>query len=207
MKHGSNWRCRWLLLAMTCVTGSTAVMAQPVNDNFTDRIPLTGTRLTTRGSNVGATVELGEYGAYDGSRLPTLKTVWWTWTAPADGGLVVSGSESDFPAVVNVQTGSSVSNLALVPGVQSLHPASGLQPAAVRVNAGVAYQIVVSSWWGESGNITLDLAFVPRPPNDDFANRIPLGSGNVRAIESTLAATVEPDEPDGWPSAANGSLC
>src|SRR5262250_3203234 len=50
----------------------------PVNDNFANRITLTGTNIATNWSNLGATYEPNEP-----MHLFTQggKTVWWTWTA------------------------------------------------------------------------------------------------------------------------------
>src|SRR5262250_2110229 len=51
----------------------------PINDNFANRIALTGSNIATNWSNVGATYEPGEP-----EHLFTFggKTVWWKWTAP-----------------------------------------------------------------------------------------------------------------------------
>ncbi len=70
----------------------------------------------------------------------------------------------------------------------------GCQGARVPVSAGTAYQIVVESDYDIAGNILLNLAYFERPPNDDFAARIHLDSGNVAATATNTAATTEPGE-------------
>ncbi len=60
--------------------------------------------------------------------------------------------------------------------------------------ARTAYQIVVESDYDIAGNILLNLAYFERPPNDDFAARIHLDSGNVAATATNTAATTEPGE-------------
>src|SRR6185369_283600 len=80
--------------------------AQPVNDDFTNRIPLTGTNLVIRGSNVGATFEADE--PYFG---PGTNTVWWSWTAPANGFVRLNSAGSDFTIRGLVATGSTLANL------------------------------------------------------------------------------------------------
>src|SRR6185295_13092698 len=59
--------------------------AQPVNDNLTDATLLTGPSGAVLGSNVGATKEPGEpnhAGAFGGA------SIWYSWTAPADGTVI-----------------------------------------------------------------------------------------------------------------------
>src|SRR5262249_48546040 len=69
--------------------------AIPPNDNFANRIPITGTHLSNViGSNVGATAEPGE--PFHADEIGQ-KSVWWTWTAPSNGGLTLTtqGSSID----------------------------------------------------------------------------------------------------------------
>lgn len=57
----------------------------PPNDDFENRVVLEGTNVTIATDNSGATVQPGEV-------VPpyaTGKTLWWTWTAPADGDLTI----------------------------------------------------------------------------------------------------------------------
>ena len=179
----------------------------PPNDNFADRIPLADTRVTVTGSNAGATREPGEPPGVTSPNGPaSLKTVWWTWTAPADGGLAVSVKGSDFLAAVHVYTGSSVSNLAWLSGNAWAPYDQPPYTTEVRVTAGTAYQIAVGSLSGVSGKIVLNLAFAPHPANDDFANRIALGSGNARATGSSFGATAESGETLVFSWLANGTL-
>src|SRR5262249_41783113 len=91
-----------------------ATQPPPVNDNFADRIMITGTHLSNvTGSNVGATQEPGEPFHADNVGL---KSAWWTWTAPASGGVTLTTQGSSFDTVLGVYTGNSVSNLVFVAG-------------------------------------------------------------------------------------------
>jgi hypothetical protein len=76
--------CAALMFAL-----ATAAFAQspPPNDDFANRIVLTGSSLTFTGTLVGATFEpLEPTGAY----APTGGgSVWWTWTAPTDSRVVI----------------------------------------------------------------------------------------------------------------------
>ena len=62
----------------------------PKNDDFVNRIKLSGSRVFTNASNAGATKELGEpnhSGNSGGS------SVWYSWTAPASGRVTLSTNE------------------------------------------------------------------------------------------------------------------
>lgn len=86
-------------------------MAAPVNDNFEDRILLTGESFSQAGTNVDATMQTGEdaYDAY-GNR-----SVWYEWVAPQDGVLrleVQSAVITD--STLAVYTGEALNALTLV---------------------------------------------------------------------------------------------
>ena len=98
------------------MNGATNVYASfiPVNDNFADRITLTGTNAAVYGDAAGATLEQNEpssgnnYGA----------TVWYSWTALTPGAVVVS-MKAGYGAAVSVYTGNSIDNLTVVAGVST----------------------------------------------------------------------------------------
>src|SRR5437667_9637109 len=79
----------------------------PENDNFAARLTLFGTNVSTTGSNVGATKEVDE----PDPNISGGKSVWWTWTAPADGYLTISTAGSTFDTTLAVYTGSILTNL------------------------------------------------------------------------------------------------
>src|SRR5207249_1904825 len=97
-------------ISLQLVMGPTD--ASPANDNFANRITLSGTHLSNvPGSNVGATAEPGE--PFHADEIGQ-KSVWWTWTAPSSGGLTLTTSGSSIDTLLAVYTGSSVSNLTFV---------------------------------------------------------------------------------------------
>ncbi len=62
----------FLVAALWLVT--TAAAAQPINDDFADRVRVIGLQLRLSGSNVGASAELEEPGPF----LPRGgRSVWW----------------------------------------------------------------------------------------------------------------------------------
>jgi len=61
--------------------------AAPANDNFANRIKLTGSRTHVNANNNGATTEPGEP---DKMGNPGGSSIWYTWTAPASGRVTLS---------------------------------------------------------------------------------------------------------------------
>jgi len=125
----------------------------PANDMFANSITIPNTISTVAGHNLGATKEPGEpnHAGVGGG-----KSVWWTWTAPADGMMRVSTEGSSYDTTLAVYTGSSVSSLGLV---ASNDDSGGFLTSAVRfiARAGATYQVAVDGFGGSSGRITLTI--------------------------------------------------
>ncbi|MGD0744279.1 MAG: hypothetical protein ABSA45_03905 [Verrucomicrobiota bacterium] len=62
----------------------------PPNDDFVNRVKLSGSRFSTHASNAGATKELGEPNHLGN---PGGSSVWYSWTAPASGRITLSTNE------------------------------------------------------------------------------------------------------------------
>jgi len=130
----------------------------PPNDNFANRIALTGPTNSASGTNVGATKEFGEP-AHAGNSGG--KSVWWSWTAPASGNVLITTFGSSFDTLLAIYTGPSVSNPILI---ASNDDAGGGTQSAVVFSAasGTTYQIAVDGYFGDSGTISLN---VTQPTN------------------------------------------
>ncbi len=158
----------------------------PLNDNFADRIILSGSSVTVSGSNTAATVEADEprHGEYFATR-----SVWYSWTAPQTGraSFAIEGDVLPIPAVY---TGDALATLVRVSPSENVGVRFNLP-----VQAGVTYQIAVDNLYSYIGydTFTLDIHYALPPPNDDFANRLSLTNG--RAGGTIEAASREPDEP------------
>src|SRR6266498_1718549 len=167
----------------------------PDNDNFATRFVLVGTNVTAGGSNAGATEEPGEP---DPSLLGE-KSVWWTWTAPRDGGLTLTTTGSDFDTMLTLFTGNSLTNLTFVAFNDEDPLTTNTSRITMNVAAGMVYQIAVDGYIGATGQISLQLVLgplVPPPPNDNFADRITLtGTHLVNVSGSNVGASTEPGEP------------
>lgn len=134
--------------------------AAPANDNFGNRITITGATATVTGTNIGATKESGEP-QHAGNRGG--HSVWWSWTAPASGTLTLDTLTSNFDTLLAVYTGNAVNALTAVKnGSNDDSPAGGTQTSKVTfaVTAGTVYQIAVDGYNGLVGNITMHLKLV-----------------------------------------------
>src|SRR5689334_6639071 len=82
---------RALLFGLLCL--SSAVMAQPANDNFSNATTITGPSGSLSDSNVGGTLEPGEPSM---AGNPGGQSVWYAWTAPSDMTITFNTVGSDF---------------------------------------------------------------------------------------------------------------
>jgi hypothetical protein len=160
----------FLLTTWLCLPASLFAQG-PLNDMFANRILLEGTNLVATGSNVGGAREPGEP---ENSGAAGGQSVWWTWTAPYSGTLILETIESPFDSTLGIYSGSSVTNLTEVASDDD----GGIDQSSrivVNVQAGAIYQISVDGYSdNDSGNITLslNLSVVPiprRPPSDRTA--------------------------------------
>ena len=131
----------------------------PPNDNFDDRIALTGRFIETIGYNILATKEPGEP-QHAGD--PGGQSLWWTWTAPDSGNATVTTSGSTFDTTLGVYTGTAVNNLSLI--VSNDDVSLGVirySQVNFPVTAGTTYQIAVDGFysqvWDDTGRIDLNL--------------------------------------------------
>jgi hypothetical protein len=179
-----------LTASVTGLTGSPVLFTAvgTTNDSFVNRFTLTGGSVTTTGSNIGASAELGEPSDLlnGGSGTPS---VWWTWTAPCSFTVTqptsfIDTTGSGFDTVLGVFTGSSLAALtrfasdddaggSLTSRVPSLAPG----PATLNIAAGTVFQIRVRSSGSTPGNITLHING-PAPP---------ICGGNTAPTISTIA--------------------
>ena len=171
----------------------------PPNDKFADRIPLTGTEVSTTGSNrVEANSEPGEVqGLGEEGR-----SVWWEWTAPESGVARISSEGSSFQAAIAVYTGTELEHLSRVP-----YPPFVPEVRFYAIK-GTHYPIRIDGIERTFGTLRLNIALtrMPRSANDNFADRTRLTGANVTLHGDNLAATREPGEPDFTDSIPQGSV-
>jgi len=167
---------------------------RPANDDFVNRLPLQGSALSFAATNSGATREPGE--PYHGVDTNQLRSVWWTWTAPASGTVRLHawayiwywlGPWYDYyveDLCVRAYLGSALSALVPVTG----RTYSG--EVAFYAEAGSTYQIAVVSvppGAEYEGTFTFSLTASPAPPVVDITNSHsePDGSFQVGIVGQT----------------------
>ncbi len=137
----------------------------PANDNFSAAIPIVLTSVTTAwtGFNTNATKEAGEPNHANNSGG---RSVWWKWTAPSNGTVMLTTQGSVFDTTLGVYVGSSVSSLSLI--VQNDDVQSGvIQYSSVVfvATAGTTYYFAVDGFneadghGADSGGVTLNGSF------------------------------------------------
>jgi hypothetical protein len=158
----------------------------PVNDDFADATLISGLPASVDGSNVHASAEPGEP-AHAGR--PPFASLWWRWTAPSDGKMIVDACSSEVATRLGVYVGTNLAGLSEM--------VSGGCHLILNASAGQSYRIAVDnvSDPGALGAITLELR---RPPaNDDFAGALVLnGAFAFVTAQQNLDATKEPREPN-----------
>jgi Ca2+-binding RTX toxin-like protein len=128
----------------------------PVNDNFASRIILNGDSASTTGTNVGATGEPGEPN-HAGVSFP-LESVWWTWTVPDSGEVIIDTIGSNFDTSLGVYTGSALNSLTTI---ASNDDSIGLiSQVTFTATAGTTYQIAVDGFSGNEGLIGLNINLI-----------------------------------------------
>jgi hypothetical protein len=177
-----------LLLAAALVVPSGALAEAPSNDAFAAAEELTGRSAVASGVNKDATKETGEP---DHAGKQGGASVWYRWSAPAEGHVTLSTCQSGFDTLLAVYTGGSVN--ALAPVVAN-DDACGLQSSvSFDASKGETYRIAVDGLQGATGVFALELRLPP--PNDDFADALEV-AGDVGTISGTTeGASAEQGEP------------
>ena len=172
--------------------GASTGWAQPVNDMFANRTGITGTNILVTGSNLYATSEPGEP---PHTGLPGGASVWWSWTAPQSGSVTITTAGSTFDTLLGVYIGTTVSGLTEV--VSNDDAGGGVRTSKVvfDTTAGRRYEVAVDGYYGDTGDIVLQLAYTTRPVNDLFTNRIMITGTNLTVTGTNVGGSREPGEP------------
>ena len=167
----------------------TMTIGSPRNDDFTNRIRLTGQRLRARGTTLGATAEI------DDPTFQGQNSVWYSWRAPQDGAFEFKISDVSFRTFGTVFTGDSLLNLK---PRGSFYPWGG--SLSVLCRGGETYQVEFASYSSAPANFRFTIRPVERPLNDDFASAELISSVPV-TVHGTLAhATLDEGDSNFGPS-------
>ncbi len=138
-------------------TINTVLVISGDNDFFNNATPIGQSGInsgSTQGNNTNASLESGEpnHAKKDGN-----KSVWWKWTAPANGSMQIQTCGSNFDTVLGIYTGTIVNALS---EVTSNDDGCDLQSSAsFEARAGVTYSIAVDGYNGAAGDIVLSWNF------------------------------------------------
>lgn len=160
----------------------------PANDNAANAIAITDSLFTpgvkALGNNQFATKQSGEpnHGGNVGG-----SSVWWKWTAPGNGSVILSTEGTGFDTIMAVYSGSSFSPLI----AQNDDQDGTFLTSQVQFSAtsGTTYYIAVDGYEGEEGDIQL----LARPGNDVFPG-ISVPDGSYTA--NSEFASWQPFEPE-----------
>lgn len=177
----------------------------PVNDDFANALLLSGSDHSVDGSNLGATVEVGEpnhAGVTGGA------SVWWHWVAPSAGIVRFKTIGSDFDTVVGVYVGESVDQLTEVASNNDFGQGETSSLAFLAGKRG-HYFFVVDGLQGQVGTIAMSLVFepdVPPPVNDLFRDRVLIEGVSGEVAGGNIGASKESGEPDHGGIPGGGSV-
>lgn len=146
-------------------------VALAFNDNFANRIPISGVSNTVYGDNAGANNESGETNL---NFEVGGNTLWWRWTAPSNGPVEMMTAGSSADTILSVAVGNSLAQLERIDFSDDAVP-PGLQPGTVVYSgrcvfeavAGQEYEITVGSQktnYFNTGSVVLTVQQPPRLP-------------------------------------------
>lgn len=143
-------------------TGDVALhlAMDPANDDFADALAVTSG--TYYGSNRGATGEAGEPD-HAGVSGP-INSVWYKWTAPADGTVSFDTTGSNFDTVMGVYTGDTVAGLTLVGANDDFKTVGGPSQVTFQAHAGVTYYVAIDGYSSATGDVQLNVKGVSNAP-------------------------------------------
>lgn len=174
------------------------------NDNFANRIPLASIPVSAQlVTNTDATVEAGE--PQHAGLVDTTNSVWWTWTAPADGDYAFFTLGSDFDTVLALYEGNAVNMLTPLASNNdaNLGGTNIVKRSYLHLNLtnSQTVQIAVSGTGPDKNNKgEIKLQIAQRPNQDDFANAQPLSGATLTTNATTLGASKELNEPQLQPT-------
>lgn len=152
------------------------------NDDFADRLTLNGEFLSITANNADATREPGEP-QHGGTAVG--RSLWWGWTAPKDGVLLIDTFGSDFDTTLGLYLGEALDSLTTVAvNDDDENYATFNSSVFVEVFAGEHFAIAVDGYNGASGDIAMNLAFVSDPVSPATVRARALRRGKIEVTWS-----------------------
>jgi len=173
-------------IALTVVVPPT-----PANDAFSAAV----TTFPATGTTLGATLETGEPQAVAGKGASG--SVWYRFTAPANGIVQVTLNGSSYDTLLAAYTGTAVNALTLVANNDDC-PTGGSPASCVTfsITQGTVYSLQVDGFGGRKGSVRI--AVTVTVAGDPVASPIPVplaGLGSQSLTATTVGATRQVGEP------------
>ena len=126
-------------------------------DDFANRYTLSGTSGTIAVNNASATLEADEPLHHTGAGQTSL---WFSFTAPANGQLSLSTDGSNFDTFISVYSGTALSSLTTIDEYDGGDNGEyNTENAQLIMNADQTYQIAIGGWSGETGDLNISYQF------------------------------------------------
>jgi len=140
--------------------GRTGGFTAPANDNFSSATPITlsGNSATLTASSIGASQEAGE--PHHGHNNDGA-SIWWKWTAPANGTLTVNTLGTNFDTVLAAYTGGSVDSLSQLAANDDTSDTERRSTITITVTNGTTYSFAAAGWDAQWGTVRLSVGFTP----------------------------------------------
>jgi hypothetical protein len=170
------------------VTITAPCTAPPANDNFAGAQVIPYRTATVMGNTECATRQPSEpnHAGNGGGH-----SIWYRWTAPTSGTVIISTDGSGLDTLLAVYTGTTLNNLSVVAsdddageGVNSL--------VTFSATAGTTYWIAVDGFSGAIGNVALN---INPSANDTLANCLTVAGASGSISGRNVFATRETGEP------------
>jgi hypothetical protein len=174
-------------------------LVAPLNDNFADRVTLTGSNALFSADLSAATGEADEP-RVTGAALK--RTLWWSWESPGYGSARIRKIGPNAAPVVGIYSGGELASLQLLASSATEFTNTCYRDARAHDSIdwdtvpGGRYEIQVDRfpWFAATAPADLELVFSPAPANDEPAGALPLTGLETSLIVSNTAATRRPGE-------------
>jgi subtilisin family serine protease len=179
-----------------------------VNDQFAAAVSLAGQSGSVYAYNIDATKEAGEP-AHAGNSGG--KSVWWAWTPPLTGPVILTTLGSDFDTLLAVYTGSNPASLSLT-AENNNNPPGSTSAVSFTATAGTNYHIAVDGVAATWGTIKLTWSYLDSDGDgviDALDNCVSIANPTQANFDGdSLGDACDPDDdndqmPDAW-EIANG---
>mgnify|MGYP006275937405 CR=1 FL=1 len=171
------------------------IAAAPANDMLADARDLAS---ASAGATTGTTLEATREGAEPcHASCNGGPTVWYRWTAPANGDLVLSTQGSGYDTMLAIYTGGGYGDLVQLAANddENLSERHLWSRIGTRVTSGTTYLIAVDGWGGHSGAVALGWTLTIAP--GEAIAPAPPTAVTARAGDRSIAVGWTPSAGDG----------